>query len=211
MPVQVLRIIPTASVVNGTRKMSMTRNKAKVGALGVASILAIVALLTAFPAMAATNGPTAVTATTTTTTQTSTQPALAVGETITFTSTSGHYWTVGGASPSATGQASGTIVLTVTGAFKSGYTLSIGSGTITIGSNSYSIASGSAEAGPHAAHLVGQGTFAAAATGATPGAFLLRAGAHATLDGKSHINLSLDVQVGGAEYEVVLAATAQVS
>jgi hypothetical protein len=192
--------------------MSTTRNKARLGALGAVSILAIVALLTAFPAMAATSGTgTAVTTATTTVSHTSTQSALTVGETITFTSTSGRYWTVGGVSPSVTGTASGTIVLTVTGAFRSGYSLSITSGTITIGSNSYSIASGSAEAGPHAAHLVGQGTFASATSTATPGAFLLKAGAHATLDGKSHINLNLDVQVGGAEYEVVLTATAQAS
>src|SRR5208282_4120021 len=109
MPVQVCRIIASASVGYGTRKMSTARNKAKLGALGATSILAIVALLTAFPAMAATNvAPTAITATTTS--QTSTQPALTLGETITFTSTSGHYWTVGGVTPSVTGTASGTIV-----------------------------------------------------------------------------------------------------
>lgn len=199
-----LRIIPTASRSIRDEKMS-TRRKATIGALGAASVLAIVALLTAFPAMAATNGSVGPTATTTS--QTPPQAVLTVGETITFTSTSGHYWTVGGGSPGVTGTASGTIVLTVTGAFRSGYSLSITSGTLTIGSTSYPIVSGSTEAGPHAAHLVGQGTLA----GTTPGAFLIRGGAHATLDGRSHIDLHLDVQMGGAEYEVVLTATATVS
>jgi len=183
--------------------MSLTRS-AKLGALSAATVIAVIALLAAIPAMAATN--TATTSSTTTTTSTHTYtPALTVGETITFTSTSGHYKTLGTSDPSGT--ASGTMVFTVTGAFKGGYTLSLNSGTIAIGSNSYSIASGSAQTGPYAAHMVGQGTF----TSSTPGAFIFSAGAHAKLDGTSHIKVSLDVEVGGAEYAVSLTVTGAAS
>jgi hypothetical protein len=138
-----------------------------------------------------------------------TPAALTVGQTITLTSTAGQFRVVG--HPGETGTASGSMVLTVTGAFKGGYALSITSGTVTINGTSTAIASGSAEMGPHQAHMVGQGTFAASTSTATPGSFLFAAGAHANFEGNTYNTLRLDVEVNGVEYGVVLLVTAQVA
>jgi len=216
--------------------------KARIAAIGGASIIALVALLLAYPAMAATNNsaplggyPLTGTALADTASSSSsivpTPTAMTVGQTITFVSTNGEYKTVGGSSSAsgASGAASGTIVLTVTGAFKSGYALSLTSGSLTLASASatpvsststttasttstsssttYTIASGSAEMGPFEAHLVGQGTLASS----TPGSFLFAAGAHANFQGNTYDTLRLDVQVNGVEYGLLLLVTSTVS
>lgn len=200
---------------------------AKIAAISGASILAVVALVLAIPAMAATNNggsggyPLAGTALSNTAASSSilTAPtALTVGQTITFTSTSGQYRTIGATSSAAgaSGAASGTMVLTVTGAFKGGYALSLTSGSLTLVSASatstststtYTMGSGSAEMGPHQAHLVGQGTIVSS----TPGAFLFAAGAHANFQGQTYNTLRLDVQVNGVEYGVLLLVTSTVA
>ncbi len=107
---------------------------------------------------------------------------------------------------SNTGTASGTVTFTVTGAFKGGYALSISSGSLTIGSTSYPIASGSAEMGPYLAHLVGQGQTIGQTAGGS-GAFLVAAGAHANFAGTTYNTLRFDITVGGNQYGVVLLAT----
>lgn len=132
-------------------------------------------------------------------------PKLSVGQTVTLTSTSGT-WTV--ISPSgkpsvSSGTASGTVTLAVTGAFRAGYALSIGSGSLVINGTTYTIASGSAELGPYQAHLVGQGTF----TSAEPGSFLVSGTAHASFF-NSFDTLRFDVQANGVEYGVILQVSA---
>lgn len=112
---------------------------AKIAAIGAASTIAVVALLLAYPAMAATNSgyPLAGTALANTATSTSILPtptALTVGQTLTFTSVSGQFHVIGS---SEKGTAAGTVTLSVTGAFKGGYTLSIASGSLNINGTSY--------------------------------------------------------------------------
>ena len=188
---------------------------AKIAAVGAASIFAVVALLLAIPAMAATQTNTSlITTSATSTTPTSIIPPTAVltpGQTITFTSTSGVWKVI--SSPSAsvkTGTASGTATLTVKAAYKGGYALSLTSGSISINGTTYAFGTGSAEMGPHQAHLVGQGSLVGAAS-ATPGSFLFAAGAHANFEGQTYNTLRFDVQVNGEEYGVVLLVTATVS
>ncbi len=190
---------------------------AKVAAIGAASIFAVVALLLAVPAMAATQNTSLIANTSTTGATTSVVPApttLSPGQTITFTSTTGAWKVI--ASPSAvekvkSGPASGTMTLTVTGAYKGGYALSLTSGSVSINGTTYAFGPGSAEMGPHQAHLVGQGTLATTTASATRGSFLFAAGAHANFQGSTYNTLRLDVQVNGQEYGVLLLVTATVS
>ena len=188
----------------------------KFAAIGAASILAVMALLLAVPAMAATQNTSLIASTATSTTTSTavsttvlpTPPILTVGQTITFSSTSGVWKVI--SDPTAkvkTGPASGTMTLTVTGVYKGGYTLSLTSGSVSINGSTYSFGTGSAEMGPHQAHLVGQGNLATA----TPGSFLFAAGAHANFRGSTYNTLRLDVKVNGEEYGVTLLATATVS
>ena len=187
-------------------------NTTKTAAIGAASAVAVVALILAYPAMAATispanAGPLAGTALGSGSGQSivPTPTALTVGQTITFTSTSGQFHVVG--KPSESGNASGTLTLSVTGAFKGGYALSIASGSLTINGTTYGVASGSAEMGPHEAHLVGQGDLVST----TPGSFLFAAGAHANFQGQTYNTVRFDVESNGVEYAVLLLATVAVS
>jgi len=187
---------------------------AKKAAIGAVSVFAIVAVLLAYPAMAATQAAslspavplTGTSLASTSTGSTSIIPAptaLTAGQTITFTSTNGKYVQIG--APTNAGTASGTVTFTVTAAFKAGYALSITAGSLTIGTNSYTVTSGSAEMGPYQAHLVGQGQTSGS------GSFLVAAGAHARFGGSTYNTLRFDMTVGGTEYGVLLLATAVVS
>ena len=187
---------------------------AKAAAIGAVSVFAMVALLVAYPAMAATQSGnlapavplagTSLASTSTSATNIIPQPtAVKVGQTITFTSTNGKYVEIG--NHSVTGTASGTATFTVTGAFRGGYALSITSGSLKLGTNTYTISSGSAEMGPHQAHLVGQGQTSGSGT------FLVAAGAHANFAGKTYNTLRFDITVGGNEYGVVLLVTAAIA
>jgi hypothetical protein len=129
-------------------------------------------------------------------------PPLTVGQTVTLTSTKGQYRVMGDANEN--GAASGSLTLTVTGAYTNGYALSLTSGTLNINNTSYTIATGSAEMGPYQAHLVGQGTLGTA----TPGSFIMYGAAHADFFGASFNTLRFDVQVNGVEYGVVLIVSA---
>jgi plastocyanin len=188
---------------------------AKVAAIGAASIFAMVALLLAYPAaMAATQTAATTTSTSTTTSIIPTPTSLTPGQTITFTSTNGSWHVVKSSAKGdsvKSGPASGTETLTVTGAFKNGYALTVTSGTISINGTSYTFGSGSAEMGPYQAHLVGQGSFVSTNTSTTPGSFLFAGGAHANFEGHSYDTLRFDVQVNGQEYGVVLLVTSQVA
>jgi hypothetical protein len=190
---------------------------AKIAAIGAASVFAVVALVLAYPAMAFTNNGIPVLASreaagsaTTASKVIPTPTALTAGQTLTFTSTNGHWRAVGpGAANDSvkSGSASGTEVLTVTGAFRGGYALAITSGSISINGTTYDIASGTTELGPHQAHLVGQGSLSAT----TPGSFLEAANAHANFRGMTSNTLRFDVQVNGQEYAVTLLVNATYS
>lgn len=193
---------------------------AKVAAIGAVSVFAMVALLLAYPAMAATQAAslsptvpltgTSLASTSTSNTSIIPQPsALSAGQTISFTSTSGKYVAIG--NHSETGTASGSVTFTVTGAFQGGYALSITAGSLVIGSNTYAITSGSAEMGPHEAHLVGQGAVVGSGASSATGSFLVAAGAHANFAGQTYNTLRFDITVGGTQYGVVLLATSAIS
>jgi hypothetical protein len=123
---------------------------------------------------------------------------IAVGQTFTITSTAGNYYVAG--TPSTNGTASGTLTFTVTGKLSEGYTLSISSGSLTVAGTTYTVTSGSAQMGPDAGSIVGQGS-----TNPT-GSFLIRAGARGSFVGTTGV-VGLDLQSGSSEYLVVLTGT----
>jgi hypothetical protein len=123
------------------------------------------------------------------------QVNLSVGQTITVTSTSGEYTTIG--TSSTNGTASGTLTFTVTGKLSEGYTLSLNSGSLTIAGAAYTISSGSAQMDPTGTMISGQGT-----TNPT-GQFILHAMVHGTFVGSS-ASVSLDFTNGTTEYLVTL-------
>jgi len=172
----------------------------------VAALLALSGALT--PVLAATQqiGRTTTGASTPSTTA-SAVPSLSVGQVITINSTQGHYFVVGDRAENGT--ASGTVTLTVTGKFASGYSVSLTAGSLSINGTAYAISSGSAEVGPYAHHLVGQGTTTTVGTtlgGATSGAFLVRATARGTFGGE-YATMSLDLQSGATEYAISLVGS----
>lgn len=125
---------------------------------------------------------------------------LSVGQTITITSTQGQYEAVG--TPTNNGSASAKITFTVTGKLSQGYALSITSGSITLGSTTYTVSSGTAQTPPSADSISGQGT-------TTPtGQFLLQGSARGSFAGTTG-QLLLDLQAGSAEYTVALSGTIQ--
>ncbi len=132
--------------------------------------------------------------------QTRQEANIAVGQTITVSSTQGTYRVVGNANQ--TGAASGTITFTVTGKLATGFTLSVTQGTIVVNGTTYTVSSGSAQMGRYATTLVGQGA-------TTPSAqFLVRATAHGSFAGTT-ATMSLDLNTGATEYLVFLAGTVQ--
>jgi hypothetical protein len=125
---------------------------------------------------------------------------LTVGQTITVTSSRGSYYVVG--TPSNNGTASGTVTFTVTAKLSEGYTLSITSGSIVVGGTTYTISSGTAQTGPSADAITGQGT-------TTPtGQFLLQGNARGSFAGTTG-QLFLDFKAGSTEYAVTLEGTVQ--
>jgi hypothetical protein len=193
-----------------SRKKKMKKTSTKIASLGaavgiVAALLALSGALT--PVFAA--SPQAANSTSTTAASTANIPGLTVGQTITITSTSGHFHVVG--NRSETGPASGTVTLTVTGKFANGYSLSITTGSLDVNGTTYAIASGSAEMGPYAHHMVGQGTTVPAVTAAgttTSGTFLMRSTAHGSFAGE-YATATLDLQTGATEYAISLIGTVQ--
>jgi hypothetical protein len=195
------------------RKNKMKTTSTKIASLGaavgiVAALLALSGALT--PVFAAT--PQSAGVASTTSVSTANIPGLTVGQTITITSTSGHFYVVG--DRSETGPASGTVTLTVTGKFAGGYSLSITTGTLGVNGTTYAIASGSAEMGPYAHHMVGQGvtapitTTSGNATSTASGSFLMRATARGSFAGE-YATATLDLQTGATEYVISLIGTVQ--
>jgi hypothetical protein len=97
--------------------------------------------------------------------------------------------------------ATGSLVFTVTGNLTEGYTLSI-TGSIVVGTTTYTISSGSAQMSPSATTISGQGS-----TSPT-GAFILQGTSRGSFVG-STASVSLDLQSGSTEYIVFLNGTVQ--
>jgi hypothetical protein len=188
----------------------MKKTSTKIATLG--AVVGIVAALLAMsgalaPVFAATQP--ASSATSPAPIGTTTIPGLTVGQVFTIASTQGHYYVVG--DKSETGTASGTMTFTVTGKFAGGYSLSITTGSLDVNGTTYAVSSGSAESGPYAHHMVGQGTTALTGTtsgSAASGAFLMRATARGTFGGE-YATMSVDLQSGTTEYAVSLVGTVQ--
>ncbi|HUI00087.1 MAG TPA: hypothetical protein VLX56_00490 [Nitrososphaerales archaeon] len=123
-------------------------------------------------------------------------PSLTVGQTITVTSTQGEYFLA--SDHTENGTASGTMTFTVTGKLTGGYTLSITSGSLVVNGTTYTVSSGTAQMGPDAAALVGQGATSSSGT------FLVRSTAHGNFAGSS-ATMSVDLSAGTTEYLVFLA------
>jgi hypothetical protein len=116
------------------------------------------------------------------------------------TSSQGSYHVVG--TTSDNGTASGGVTFTVTSKLSEGYTLSITGGDIVVGGTTYTISSGSAQTGPLANTIAGQGT-------TTPtGQFLLQGFAMGSFAGTTGL-LHLDFNAGSTEYAVVLTGIIQ--
>jgi len=125
---------------------------------------------------------------------------LTVGQTIVLTSTSGQFRTINDSG--SNGTASGSLTFTVTGMLSQGYTLSLTSGSITVGGTQYTISSGTAQTGPAAITLQGQGTTSSS------GNFLIQAQARGSLAGSS-ASAFIDLKAGSTEYLVALQTTVQ--
>jgi hypothetical protein len=83
---------------------------------------------------------------------------------------------------------------TVTGVFQRGYALSLTSGTITIGANTYSLTSGSAELGPYGEYMVGQ------ATGSNGFQSIFRINNLGNYGTASYATIHMDLNNGSSEY-----------
>jgi hypothetical protein len=123
---------------------------------------------------------------------------LTIGQTITLTSSSGQYTEVNDSS--VNGTASGNLTFTVTGKLAEGYILSLTSGSITVGSNTYTVSSGSAQTGPSANAIEGQGTTSSS------GNFIIQAQASGSFAGTSS-TVRMDLSAGGIEYFVNLGTS----
>jgi hypothetical protein len=124
------------------------------------------------------------------------QVTLTVGQTIKFTDPSGRFFSA--TNRSITGNASGSFVFTVTSVFKSGYTLTLTSGLITIGSQKFTVTGGSAQIGPFARELVGQGAAGSSVQ------FLFQGQVNAKSNTVSGGAATLDLKNGSNEYLVML-------
>jgi hypothetical protein len=176
-------------------KTSRTKIATTGAAVGIiAALLALSGALT--PVLAASQ---AAVNTTRTASVSSATPALTVGQVITITSTQGHFVVVG--DKSEKGTASGSVTFAVTGKFAGGYSLSITAGSLDVNGTTYSISSGSAETGPYAHTMVGQGA-------TTSGAFLMKATARGSFGGE-YATMSLDLSSGTTEYGIFLVGTIQ--
>lgn len=123
-----------------------------------------------------------------------TGPSLTTGQTMTLTSIEGGYWVAG--NTSQTGNASGTISLTLTGTLKKGDTWSV-AGNITIDGQTYAVTSGLAVSGPKQMNVVGEAQTA-------NGTLLFRAHILAPFGNTSNAIVWVDFSNGTTEYLVHL-------
>jgi hypothetical protein len=125
---------------------------------------------------------------------------LSVGQTFTLTSTQGAYKVIGNSSE--TGVASGTLTFNVTGKLTQGYILSLTSGSFEVNGTTYTVTSGSAQTGPYAQHLTGQGETSPS------GQFLISASASGNFGGATS-QVKLDFSDGTTEYGISLTCSVQ--
>jgi hypothetical protein len=130
----------------------------KIAIASTVGAFAVVALLFAFPAMAASAAPNNVNP------QKLLQQSprlgsqaleFSTGQTITLTSVAGGFWVIG--DRASNGTASGTMTLQVSADLKGGYIFTVTGGSLTINGTTYTISTGSAEAGTHGYYIVGNG------------------------------------------------------
>ena len=122
---------------------------------------------------------------------------LKVGDTITLSNLDGRFRQVG--NESIRGNASGSFTFTVTGVFKQGYVLSITSGTIKVGDQTYTVNEGTVQTGHYGREMTGQGT---AGSGVQ---FIIHAKIHGTAAAPKGM-VMLDLENGSTEYMVLLRA-----
>lgn len=120
---------------------------------------------------------------------------LTVGETLSLTGLTGRYASL--TNSSLRGNATGTIVVQVTSAFKQGYLLTISSGTITLGAVNYTVTGGMVELNPSG--QAGSGTGSTSSSGQ----FLIHLNIHGNSTSPSG-RAVLDFKAGGSEYLVSL-------
>jgi hypothetical protein len=169
----------------------------------VVGAVAVVALLFAYPAMASSTSVPQNPSIQQLVQQLQSRPAqklqLSVGQTLVLTSVAGGYKQVGDSA--VNGTATGTMTLKVTGTFTAGYSLSITSGTISLGGTTYAVSGGSAELGPYGAHMVGQGQAGSTAQ------FLFTATNLGRFGSTAYGVLRIDLTNGLSEFAVRLLVT----
>jgi hypothetical protein len=121
---------------------------------------------------------------------------LTVGQSYTLGNLTGRY--IDASNDSISGNATGSLTFTVTGAYRSGYTLSISSGTITIGNTTYTVDGGSLVVGIPFGITTGSGT---AGTG---NSFLLSLNGFHITNSTASGAVRLDFKSGSSEYLVFL-------
>lgn len=153
----------------------------------------------------------AITSTASSTTSTKSPPpihapsGLQVGDTVTYTSLLGGYYTQG--TSKSNGQstpASATITFKVTQVLSEGVVLTISSGSITVGQTTYAITGGMAQSGHQGIDVVGQGT---AGTGV---AFLVRSNDIGVFGSTHTTRVGIDLSNGTAEYLLNLLCTVSI-
>jgi hypothetical protein len=139
-------------------------NTKKIAIASMVGAFAVMALLFAYPAIASSAGasgnPNYQQLLQNSQSATPQKILLSTGQTIALTSVAGGYWMVG--DRAVNGTASGSMTLSVSGALKGGYIITVSSGSFSIDGTTYAVSSGSAELGPHGVYMVGQGQAGAA-------------------------------------------------
>jgi hypothetical protein len=125
---------------------------------------------------------------------------LTVGETLTFSGLTGRF--VDSTNHTIRGNSSGSFTFAVTGAFKDGYTLSIKSGSFTVGSTTYTVTGGTVVLGPFGEWANGSGTTGQGAQ------FLIQLAIHGKASTNPDGRIVLDLKNASTEYLVSLG-TAQ--
>jgi|GEM_PF-4613901 hypothetical protein len=127
---------------------------------------------------------------------------LVSGDTLALTSLSGGFRVVG--DPALNGTAAGSLVLQVTSALHSGYTLTVNGGSLTINGSTYAVMGGSAELGHYEHAMVGQ-----ASTSGDDFLFAVRG--LGDIGSTYYAIVHIDLRSGTNEYAVVLLTTVSVS
>jgi len=120
---------------------------------------------------------------------------LTVGQTLTLSGLTGRYTSA--TNSSVKGNASGTLAVQITAAFKDGYLVTLTSGTIKLDATTYTVTSGTVELNPSGQSGTGTGSTSSS------GQFLIHLDMHGTSTSPNG-RAVLDLKVGGSEYLVSL-------